>query len=136
MGKLNNTRRIKAEDYEDDYSQLVSQLGSILNSHMQEVEDILDSSIDFDNKVENVLEFNITVGADGRPIQTPFKVNTGLNHINGFTVISARNQTNSIVYPTGQPFISFTPVGGGIVKIDHISGLVGNNKYLLKIIAY
>ena len=35
--KLNNTRQIRAEDFEDDYTQLTSQLGTILNPFMQEV---------------------------------------------------------------------------------------------------
>ena len=134
--KLNNARNIRAEDFDDEYSQLVSQLGSILNSFMQEVVELSEGRVDFDNKAETVLDFDITVNSSGIPVQTPFKVNTGISSIRGIQVIRAYNLTNVAGYPTGQPFINFSPLGGGFMRIDSISGLRANEKYKLTVIIY
>ena len=103
MPKLNNTRNIRAEDFDDEYSQLISQLGSILNSFMQEVVELSDSRIDFDNRVETIKTIDVTVDSSGIPTQTPFNVNVGKTGVKGIQVIRAYNLTNSSIYPTSQP---------------------------------
>jgi hypothetical protein len=134
--KLNNTRQIRAEDFEDEYTQLVGQLGVILNSFMQEVVEMSDGRVDFDNKSEQKLSFDITVNSSGVPTQVPFKVKTNIKSIVGSQVIRAYNLTDVSVVPTGQPFINFTPLGGGFIRIDSITGLVADNKYKITVIIY
>lgn len=133
--KLTNTRQIRAEDFEDDYSQLTSQLGTILNSFMQEVVELSDGRIDFENKVETIRTFDITVGENGVPTQS-FKLNVDKGNIRGIQVIRAINLTNTTSYPTSSPFITWNPIGGTLVEVKHITGLLPNNKYKLTIITY
>lgn len=134
--KVNNVRQIRAEDFEKDYAQLTSQLGTILNYFMQEVAELSDGRIDFENRVETIKTFDITVDSNGLPTQTPFKLNTDKTSIRGTQVIRAINLTNSSSYPTSAPFITWKPIGGTLVEIEHITGLVENNKYKLTIITY
>ena len=134
--KVNNVRQIRAEDFEDDYAQLTSQLGTILNSFMQEVAELSDGRIDFENKVETIKTFDITVDSNGLPTQSPFRLNTNKSNIRGMHVIRAINITNSISYPESAPFITWKPIGGTLVEIQHITGLSANNKYKLTVITY
>jgi hypothetical protein len=134
--KLNNTRQIRAEDFDDEYNQLVAQLGSILNSFMQEVVELADGRIDFENKAEIIKDFDITVDSSGIPTQTPFKVKTDITNIRGLQVIRAYNLTNTAGYPTAQPFVNFTPIGGGFFRVDSVTGLRPNEKYKLTVIIY
>jgi len=134
--KLNNTRQIRAEDFEDDYTQLTSQLGTILNPFMQEVVELSDSRIDFENKVETLKSFDITVNSNGIPTQSSFKLSTDKTNIRGIQVIRAINLTNSSSYITSAPFITWNPIGSTFVEVKHITGLLADNKYKLTIITY
>jgi hypothetical protein len=133
--KLNNTRQIRAEDFDDEYTNLTAQLGSILNSFMQEVVELSDGRIDFENKVETIRTFEITVGDNGVPTNT-FKLNVEKDNIRGIEVVRAINLTNSTSYPTSAPFLTWNPIGGTLVEIKHITGLLPNNKYRLTIVTY
>lgn len=134
--KLNNTRQIRAEDFDDEYSQLVSQMGSILNSFMQEVVELSDGRIDFENMVSNIKTFEVTVNENGIPTQAPFKVNVEKSGVRGLQVIRAYNLTNSAGYATGQPFINFVPVGGTLVQVQNITNLRPNEKYQITVVIY
>lgn len=133
--KVYERPQIKAEDYEKEYSQLITQLGEILNPFMRDVVDITDNRIDFENRVESYKQVEFTVDASGKPILNN-KLNTGKTTIRGFQVINAVNLTNPAVLVTEQPFIIYSPIGGGVVQINKITGLVANNKFLLNIIMY
>lgn len=136
MGKLNNTRNIRAEDFDDEYNQLVSQLGSILNSFMQEVVELSDGRVDFENRVETIRTFEITVNSSGVPVQAPFKFNAEKSGVRGMQVIRAYNLTNTSGYPTSQPFINYIPVGGSLMQIQSVTGLRPNEKYQITVIIY
>lgn len=133
--KLNNVRQIRAEDFPDELQQPMSQLGSILNPFMQEVVELADKRIDFENRVENIKTVDITVDSSGKPTLNA-KINVEKNTIRGTQVISAINLSNSGIYPTQQPFISYSILGGGLLQVNNITGLQANNKYRLTIIFY
>ena len=134
--KLNNVRQIRAEDYQDEYKDLVNGLGSILNSFMQEVVELSEGRIDFENRPEVIKTFEITVNPSGVPIQAPFKVATGKNRIQGSQIIRAINLSNNLGFPTAQPFLNFNPLGGDIIQVLNVSGLRPGDKYLLTVIFY
>jgi hypothetical protein len=133
--KLNNTRQVRAEDFDAEYEQLTSQLGAILNSFMQEVVELSDNRVDFENKVENIRDFEITLGESGVPINE-FNINLNKSNIRGIEVVRVINSTNPNALLTGGPFVSWTPIGGSSVRIDQITGLLPNNRYILTIITY
>jgi len=132
--KLSNVRQIIAEDFQPEDRDMVSRLGGVLNYFMRQVVELSDANIDFDNLAFDILNVEVTVDTNGIPLQST-RFNSKVSNPRGLMVINASNLTNSVVYPTSNPFITFTPQGGGIIKIDHISGLVLENKYRLVIIA-
>jgi hypothetical protein len=133
--KLNNVRQIRAEDFPEELQQPMGQLGGILNSFMQEVVELADKRIDFENKVENIKTVDITVDSTGKPLLNN-KIATDLSTVRGHQVIDAINLSNPSIYPTQQPFISFTRLAGGFIQVNNITGLQANNKYRLTIIFY
>lgn len=133
--KLNNSTQIKSEDYDGEYQALIDQLAETLNPFMQEVVELADERIDFENRVEVLKTITLTVDAAGKPTLND-KVNTGKTGIRGTQVISAFNLTNSTIFPTSQPFISYRILAGGVIQILNITGLPANNKFQLNLVIY
>jgi len=133
--KLNNVTEIRPDDFAQEDRNTVSQLANILNPLMQQLVEIMDKRIDFENRVENFLEIEMTVDAGGIPVLNN-KISTGKTYVRGLSIIAAFNATNSSITAIGHPFISFTQLSGGFVKVDKITGLPANQKFRLNIIVY
>lgn len=133
--RLNNTRQIRAEDFDEELQQAMGQLGSILNSFMQEVVELSDNRVDFENRVEEIKQVEMTVDANGTPILNN-KINTGKSGVRGTQIINALNLDNPTGFPTQQPYISYTPLAGTFIQVNKISGLRPNEKYRITIIIY
>lgn len=136
MARISNFRRISTEDYQGEYQQLIEKVALNLNPFMQEVVDVVNGQLDFDNLQQNIITANFQVNSNGVPIGTNQLNTQGINQPRGFQVISARNTQNPADFPSGQPFISFTPQGNSIVQINNISNLTANQTYQLTIIVY
>lgn len=133
--KLNNVTDIRPDDFEKEDRNTVGQLAEIINPFMQQVKEITDSRIDYDNRVENFLQIEMTVDAEGVPVLNN-KIRTNKTSSNGFTVVAAFNLTNSSVAVTGQPFIVYTQLSGGFVQVSKITNLPANQKFRLNVIAH
>lgn len=133
--KINNVTQIRADDFEEDHKRTAEQLANILNPFMQQVQEITDNRIDFENRVENYIEIEMTVDASGKPILNN-KISTGKSNIRGLQVIAAFGASNANITATEQPFISFKPVGGGLIEVLSITGLPANTKMRLNVVVY
>lgn len=134
--KLYNVTEIKAEDFPEELRPAMARLGNILNPFMQQVVELADGRIDFENTVNNIKTIELTVDANGVPTLNN-KFQAGKTSIRGFQVISATNVTNATSPATEQPFITdYRLLGGGLVQINKITGLVANNNYRLNIVIY
>ena len=131
--RLSNIRQIIAEDFPDADKDMVSRLGGILNYFMRQVVELSNNNIDFENMTWDLATIEVTVDANGSPV-TQTKFSTDINSPRGLQVIRAQNLTNIIIYPTNQPFISYTPEGSGIIRLDNVTGLQANNKYRLTVV--
>lgn len=135
MAKLNNVRRINPQDFSEDNQADIQRLGYILNSFMQEVVDMSNNNVDFENLNQNFISFPIEVDSNGKPIGTD-KINVNKTNPQGIQVVRLINTTNAALLPDVPPFIFFTPNGTNLVTIDKIVGLSANNKYQLSIVVY
>lgn len=135
MAKLKNIQRINPSDYPAEYSQLVDGLAGTLNDFMQDVIDMSDGRVDYDNLIFKQLQFEISVGANGIPIQE-FQLKTGVTQPTGFTVVRAVNISNTFAFATGQPFISYSNVVNDLVKVTNITNLTSGEKYRLTVLVY
>jgi hypothetical protein len=133
--KLGNFKRIISNDYPETNRDLVEQLGKSLNDGIEQLYFANNNKLTFsDNFAATVKEVEITVGANGNPINRTSILLNNTNVVIGNIVISAVNKSNATLYPTSSPFISFTQ-DGKTLYIDNITGLQANNRYLVKIIA-
>lgn len=135
MAKLNNVRRINPQDFSVDNQQDIERLGYILNSFMQEVVDMANKNVDFENLNQNFISFQIEVDSNGKPIGTS-KINVNKVNPQGIQVVRAINTTNAALLSDTPPFIYYTPNGTNLVTVDKIVGLLPNNKYQLSIVVY
>lgn len=134
--QLDNVRVINPADYPEDMQETMDILGGNLNDFMQQVVELSRGNIDFDNTSQELLTIDVTVGENGIPINT-LNIRTTKKVIpRGFQVVSARSMVSTTSYPTGSPFISFTPKGNFLTEINHITSLPANQKFRLTIIVY
>lgn len=97
---------------------------------MEQVRNLFNKGIDFDNLTRELITLNVQTNAQGRPINTiTFKSNLR-NRVRGINVISANITSNNTLYPNQAPFISFSQ-NVNIVTILNISGLSPETTYEL-----
>jgi len=136
MSRIQNFKRIITEDYEDEYKNLVSKLGSSINTFADEVTSALDNNLSIDDNLNIAKKtLTVTVDASGLPLSST-SVKSGLSgSCIGIQVIGAINLTNSTTSPTSTPFISYDD-NGGVIKVNKITNLQANDKYQLNLILY
>ena len=132
MAQIDNLRRIVAEDFDEENRQLVAKLGSNLNQFMEQVYEAFQGNIDFSNVNEELIDYDVTVNGSGTPTTTN-KFKSDLFRLQGVQVVRATNISTVGTYPTSCPFISFTPEGGGIYRVDNITGLNSGDRWRLKL---
>lgn len=136
MSKLPNFKRIITTDYPKENQAMIEQLGRSVNDAFNQVYSTLNGRVDLLNNIScTVRTVDVTVDASGIPInQTTISLNS-TQQVIGCQVIQALNQTNSNIYPSGAPFISFTQIDQALL-LNHITGLQANNRYTLRIVAF
>lgn len=136
MPKLTSYKRINTSDFDEENQKLIEKLAAPINYSFNELYFALNGRLDIrSNFASGFKEFDVIVDSTGRPINTTIiSLNAG-GQVLGISVISAVNQSNTAVYPTGQPFISYTQVENGVL-INNITGLQADNRYTLRVIAW
>jgi hypothetical protein len=137
---LPSQRRINLEDFTADEQDLVSKLASTININTENVYTALNNDLNFsDNFDVTVQSLPVIVNSSGIPTTpTSFSLGTTNNVVpkaSGMLVTNAINTTNSNIYPTGAPFISFTQSQDS-VTVNHITGLPAGNSFTLTIIVF
>lgn len=136
MGKLSSYRRIITQDFKKEEAEFVEQIASPINDSFNELYFAVNGRLSIqDNLFCTVKLIDVTVNASGIPTTSTTFTTTKPAPVTGITVILAQNQVNTAIYPTGQPFISYTAISGGIL-INHISGLQANQRYTIRLIAW
>lgn len=136
MPKLSSYKRINTKDFETEDQEMIEQLGRSVNDAFNDVYFTLNGRVDLTNNVFcSVRLVDVTLDSSGVPTsRTTFTLNS-TQPVIGLMVLQAINQTNSAIYPTGAPFISFTQLDQAIL-INHITGLQPNMRYTLRIVAF
>jgi len=136
MTKLASYKRIITSDFEDDDKKLIEQLAFPINDGFNALYFAVDGRLGIkDNLFCTVKDIDIVVDAAGVPTSTTSFNLDKQGQVIGCQVIYAANQVNSAVYPTGQPFISFTQNNNSVI-INNITGLQANQRYKVRIVAY
>jgi len=128
-------RRIIQQDYPSQYQDLIGQIALPINWGFDTIFRALSNGLTFASNIQSTINtFQVVVDANGNPTSniTINKDVPGVSLI-GVVVVKAVNNTNSNVFPTGSPFVSYTETSNQII-INNISGLQPNNNYSITII--
>ena len=128
MSKLDNLRRLTEDgEFNEEQRQVINKIAGVFNFHIEQIINVVNGNLDFDNLRSKLVQFDVTLDSNGLPIaKTQFTSNIGAL---GSEVISAKNQTNIAVFPSGAPFVTFTPIGTGLYDVNHVTGLQAGQKY-------
>lgn len=130
MSRLDNLRRLTEDgQFNEEQRQVIQKVAEVFNFHMEQVINVVNGNLDFENLKSNIAYVNVTVDTNGTPIQqTEF---TSIGGAIGCQVISAQNLDNTVGYPSTAPFVSFTHRGSGVYRINNVTGLISGQKYRL-----
>ena len=134
MAKLDNVQRIRAEDFPKEQQETVAIFAEILNSFMEQVYDEMNGNINFDNleRTMSIATVKVKVNSSGVPTGgASFKAD--INKATLGHVVKITNKTSG-AFPSATPFVTFVPSGTNIYTITHITGLVANNEYEIKLL--
>jgi hypothetical protein len=129
MAKLDNVRHIVVEDFPTQDQQMIGQLSVILNYFMDNVVNLINGTLGFDNLYQELVTFTVTVDSSGIP-KSSLKLSTkNVAKSSGGIVISAINNKDSSKYPISCPFVSFTSISDKLFQVNNITGLQADQEY-------
>lgn len=134
--KLPTYRRLMSTDFPKEFKSFVESMAITVNHGIEVLYNALNKNISLtDNIACSLRDVTVTVDSDGEPTGTTTMSLDSNNTVIGCQVIKVSNVTNPSAFPTGSVFITFAQNENGLT-INHITGLIPNNKYTLKIVAY
>ena len=135
MARLSNVRRIIVEDFPKENQEMISKIGNVLNFFMEEVINMSNGNVDYENLNKNLITVELSVNANGVPVNSP-EIQTGITNPIALKVIRSRNLTSPTTFTNSEPVIHYTENGTSVVGINKITGLIPNNTYSLVIEVY
>jgi hypothetical protein len=137
MANPPNIRRIRTEDFDPEYRQLIERISYALNEFQDQTIFNLSKGIDFQNLNQDLKDVEVTIDASGALVNPP-TIRTDLKSKPRLVFIgNAVNLQNPTVLPASMPFVSFTSdttANGNIVRILGITGLPNNSQYRLTLL--
>lgn len=130
MGRVPDVKRIVKEDFDSEYHSLIEKLAFPLNSHMEQVRNILSKNINIDNLAQDFVPLKVQTGSNGQPLNKLSFKSTLKSRIRGLVIISANVTSSNTSFLAQAPFITFSQ-NEEIVNILHIAGLAPETTYEL-----
>tara|TARA_R110000868_G_scaffold125051_1_gene330553 strand:- start:153 stop:566 length:414 start_codon:yes stop_codon:yes gene_type:complete len=135
MAQLPSFRRIVRQDYDPKYQDLIDTLSVSLNQGIEVLYDLLNGKLSIkDNFASTIKEIDVEVDANGKPKTKTIIKKTSTDRTEGLWVLRVQNLTNSNVYPSATPLISFTETTDSII-VDNITSLPIGYIFRIKIVA-
>lgn len=130
MSRLDNLRRLTEDgQFSDEQRQVIQKVAEVFNFHVEQIINVVNGNLDFTNLKSNITYVNVTVDANGTPIQQTDFTSTG--GAIGCQVIAAQNRDSTTTYPTSTPFVTFSPVGNGVYRVRNVTGIQAGQRYRL-----
>jgi hypothetical protein len=126
--KIQIPKKIIVEEYASEYRELVTRLGFIINSFTDDIYNLLQKKVDYNNLNRDIFTLSIQTGLGSEILGSPSLTTSFLNSISGAVILSMKNETNSGIYPTSAPFISWNNTGNTF-RILSITGLLPSTRY-------
>lgn len=130
---LPSLRKLFKADFKPEFQELIETMIPTVNNGIEVLYELGNGKISIkDNLAGVVRDIDLSVNAQGIPVSlSTFTLNSG-DRILGATVIKTENLTNSSIYPTSAPFITYSQLENRIT-INHITGLVSGNNYRIRV---
>lgn len=131
--KISAWKRIRVEDYPEEFQGLIEQLAITLNTNGEEVVNALNGNLTYSNNIFTTIKtFSAKVDSNGYPITTlQFKINTD-SSIKGLQVINTVNPRNPASYPTSAVQIFYTQKND-VITVNKITGLPASTEFNITI---
>lgn len=135
--RLPSFKRLFSTDFPQDYRALVDLMSVSINSGFESLYEALNKKLTLkDNLACTEKTVDITVDASGFPkTKTVVTLDTTGLRVESVVVSRVLTSTNSAVYLTSAPFVSFTQENNTII-INHVTGLSSEISYKMRIIAF
>lgn len=132
MPKLSDIRRIIPEDVDKDSTpvDVVETIAGSYNEFADEIYQVINGQLDFDNLARSKVSLDITFDATGKPVGTVV-ISSNLSSVSMINIGKAQNVTNSAARFSQAPYIDWTLQGSGNIKINYGVGFVAGAKYRL-----
>jgi len=135
--RLPSFKRLVEQDFDKDNQGLIRTLAGVLNYGIEVLYQALNRNVSIRDNIKcTVKDITVIVDSTGTPTQNnTFLVDIPNSRVEGVTVISAVNQTNSNHYPTSGVFISGVQNTNSYL-ISKITGLQTGETYTLRLICW
>lgn len=132
MPKLSDIRRIIPEDVDNKSTpqDIVETVAGSYNEFADELYQVINGQLDFDNLARSKVSVDITFDATGKPVGN-IAIASNLSFVSMIHIGKVQNLTNSAVKFTQAPYIDWTLQGNGVIKINYAIGFAAGNKYRL-----
>jgi hypothetical protein len=132
MGKIEQPKKIRTEDFTESEQSLASKISDPFNDLADSFYYSLTKSLDFDNMNRDLVSVNVNIGPTGLVTNLPqIRCNLRTGTPRGVSVIRALNSINPNVFPTGAPFVSYTVINQNTIQLQAVTGLQNNSQYVL-----
>lgn len=133
MGRTPDLKRVTAEDFPKESQALVRKLGFIINSFHEQVRNVLNKNIDFDNLNQEIIVLSFSTNQNNQPLnQLNFKSNLK-GRIQGMSVVKTVITSSNTQFAETLPILSWNQ-SGNLVTITHMGGLLPETGYELTIL--
>jgi hypothetical protein len=133
MSRIPDLKRITVEDFKAEDRPLVQKLAFVINSFHEQVRNILNANVDFDNLNQEIKNLRFTTGENGQPLNR-LSFRTNLNgRVNGVLIIRTNITSNNTLQQQVMPIINFSQDGES-VNVTSIGGLIPNTGYELTLL--
>ena len=132
-----NIRRIRTEDFDAEYRQLIERLSFAINEFQDQTIFNLNKGIDFQNLNQDITDVDLTIDASGDLVNPP-TIRTDLKTKARLVLVgNAVNLQNPQTTPLTAPSVSFTvdtTADGQIVRLLGVTGLQAESQYRLSLL--
>lgn len=128
--KIQIPKKLRTEDFDSDSQDMVSKIGFIYNSFVDEVYQALNGRLDTDNLARKLVTINVIIDKNGNVVNPPqIKLDLPVR-VSGVNVIRAVNLINPAISPTSAPFVGFSATSTQLT-INYVLGLPLNSQFQL-----
>lgn len=137
MGKLQDIRKLQLEDFEEKDREIIEKIAGIDNGFKDDFVAEFNGNVDFENRRDKLVTFELKVDASGVPIGNA-KFAHKVQYPGGLTVVSVTNldDPSSTGYPTAHPWIVPKALTAQVIEISKMIGLKVNDKYRINVLVH